>query len=304
MYTYTRLNQVYNSSETILFDDNSKFVFFSDCHRGDGSKADNFIKNRDIYLYSLKHYYEKDFTYIELGDGDELWENDHFSDLFKTHVEVYLLLQKFYTNKRLYMIWGNHDVFKSSRSYVKNTLNRFYDYTAKCYKALYRGIEINEGLILHYKNTPYRIFVIHGHQGDILDDVFWPFSRFLVRHFWRLFEILKYNKCINTTKRKERMIAVQSNIKRWSKNNKKMIIAGHTHKSAFPAPGQIPYFNDGCCINKGYITCIEIQDGCIMLVKWARHMGSNRVASIRREVMAGPKKIEDYFRDNNLFEKK
>jgi hypothetical protein len=29
-----------------------------------------------------------------------------------------------------------------------------------------------------------------------------------------------------------------------------------------------PYFNTGCCVNPGYLTGIEIQNGCISLVKW------------------------------------
>lgn len=295
MHTFQRLSQVYHSSETIPFNDNSKFVFFSDCHRGDGSKADNFYKNRDIYLHSLNYYYEKGFTYIELGDGDELWENDRFSTLFGTHAEAYLLLRKFYLDKRLYMLWGNHDVFKSSRNYVKNALFQYYDSAAQSYKPLFENIKIHEGLILQYTNMSYEIFLVHGHQGDILDDFLWPFSRFFVRHVWKFIENLNNGSRINIARRKERLEAVEGSIKQWARSKKKVVIAGHTHKTAFPLSGQIPYFNDGCCVKKRHITCIEIQNGRISLLKWVRSLNSDGADFVTKEIIAGPERIEAYF---------
>ena len=51
----------------------SKFVIMSDCHRGSG-KTLEIIFWLKIYFAALNDYYKKGFTYIELGDGDELWE--------------------------------------------------------------------------------------------------------------------------------------------------------------------------------------------------------------------------------------
>ena len=73
-----RLDRAYANAKRIPFNDDSKFIFFSDCHRGDNSFADDFANNRNIYLHSLKQYYNNGFHYIELGDGDELWENIQF----------------------------------------------------------------------------------------------------------------------------------------------------------------------------------------------------------------------------------
>ena len=73
-----RLNKLLEKSETIPIDDNSKLVFFSDCHRGVGGGADDFAHNQLICIAALKHYLKEGFTYIELGDGDELWENKDF----------------------------------------------------------------------------------------------------------------------------------------------------------------------------------------------------------------------------------
>jgi len=45
-------------------------MFFSDCHRSNGSHSDEFTKNRNTYLFALEYYYKNGFTYVEAGDGD------------------------------------------------------------------------------------------------------------------------------------------------------------------------------------------------------------------------------------------
>lgn len=291
MYTFMRLKQAYFSSDRIIFDDGSKLVFFSDCHRGDNSKADSFLKNRDIYMYALNFYYENGFTYIELGDGDELWENDRFSSLINAHLEVYLLLQKFYMDNRLYIIWGNHDIFKSCKIFVKNALFQYYDTKMQTYKPLFENIKIHEGLILQHSSNLYNIFAVHGHQGDILNDVLWPFSCFMIRHLWRFIKILRSKNRLIPAKNMERLEVIESNMRQWSQSNNIMVIAGHTHNPAFPTPGNPPYFNDGCCIKANYITCIEIQNGEISLAKWSRNISSQ---TITKEILAGPEKMSAY----------
>ena len=52
----------------------SRFVVFSDAHRGDGTGADDFADNSLIYKCALDYYLAAGFTLIELGDAEELWE--------------------------------------------------------------------------------------------------------------------------------------------------------------------------------------------------------------------------------------
>ncbi len=40
--------------------------------------AKGFADNRNIYYHALRNYYENDFTYVELGDGNVLWKNHDF----------------------------------------------------------------------------------------------------------------------------------------------------------------------------------------------------------------------------------
>ena len=72
MSVASRLSEVFESSEKIPFDDSSKFILFSDCHRGDNSWTDDFAQNQNIFFHALNFYYDGGFTYIEVGDGDEL----------------------------------------------------------------------------------------------------------------------------------------------------------------------------------------------------------------------------------------
>ena len=61
-----KFNKLLEKSETIPIDDNSKMVFFSDCHRGIGDGSDDFAHNQLIYLAALSQYNEQKFTYVEL----------------------------------------------------------------------------------------------------------------------------------------------------------------------------------------------------------------------------------------------
>ena len=76
-----KLNKIFSSSPKIDIDKKSKIVIMSDCHRGEGNNDDNFLKNETIYNGALKYYLKNNFTYIELGDGDELWEVKNINNI-------------------------------------------------------------------------------------------------------------------------------------------------------------------------------------------------------------------------------
>ncbi len=62
----------------------------------------------NLFVAALRYYAKNRFTYIELGDGDELWENRKMEQIAEVHGEVFELLAQFYRKRRLYMIYGNH----------------------------------------------------------------------------------------------------------------------------------------------------------------------------------------------------
>lgn len=104
----------------------SRFVLISDCHRGTGDHNDNFLKNQNLYFAALNYYYERGFSYIELGDGDELWENRSFSRIIDIHSNVFWLLREFKNKGRLYMLYGNHDQSKRHCGYCRKHCSTYH----------------------------------------------------------------------------------------------------------------------------------------------------------------------------------
>ncbi len=291
-----RVSDVYRSSETIVFDDSSRFIIMSDCHRGDGGWADSFSKNQNVYFYALKHYYNKRFTYIELGDGDELWEYKKMQDIVQEHSDVFWMMRKFYKKNRLWMIYGNHDIVKRNPSFGMKNLSRYISVREKGYVPLFENLKMHEGLVLKHMKTNDEIFLIHGHQVDFLNSSIWMIARFLVRYFWRPLENFGVNNVTRTAKNYSKKNAVAKKLSKWAERENKAIIAGHNHKPSFPDNGDVLYFNDGSCVHPRCITGIEISDGEIMLVKWSVKSGMSGQLQIGRDILAGPRKISEIFK--------
>lgn len=295
MNAHKRINRVYNSAEQLSFDDTSRIVLISDCHRGDGGWADDFSKNQNLYFYALTHYYNENYTYIELGDGDELWENKNMSDIKSAHTDVFWLLSKFYKKGRIHFLLGNHDIVKRKDKFVSDNLYKYYDEHEKKQLPLFENINIYEGLILNYLVTGDKILLIHGHQGDLLNDYLWRFARFLVRYVWRPLEMIGVNNPTSPAQNYSKKEKVSRLLYNWSKKERKMMIAGHTHKPVFPDVGDTLYFNDGSCVHPRCITAIEIINGNIMLVKWSIRTREDATLYVGREILAGPVALTEFF---------
>ncbi|SKC47329.1 metallophosphoesterase [Maledivibacter halophilus] len=302
MSTFKRLTKVFNSSKKILIDDSSKIILMSDCHRGDNSWADSFAHNENLLFTSLNYYYNQGFTYIEVGDGDELWENRKFSRIRESHSHIFWIMRKFFLKNRLYMIWGNHDMMKKDEKYLKNNLYYYYDDRQQKNQPLFKNIETHEGIILVHKEKKYKIFVVHGHQGDILNDYLWFLSKFLVRYVWKPLELYSgFKDPTSAAKNFKKKRATEKRILEWVKANNQMIITGHTHRPTIPAPNEALYFNVGSCVHPRCITGIEIKNGQISLIKWSIKAKNNGLLYVGRDVIAGPLKLEDYFENNTCF---
>ena len=74
MFTAKRLDELYRKAKKTHINEHSQIVFMSDIHRGDNSVIDEFGQNRLLYEHALQYYYSDGYTYVEIGDGDELWE--------------------------------------------------------------------------------------------------------------------------------------------------------------------------------------------------------------------------------------
>lgn len=298
MSTLRRIQDVYAHAKEVGYGNLSKLVIMSDIHRGDRDYDDDFAKNRNIYTAALKHYYKLGFTYIELGDGDELWKNDSFADIADSHKEVFIWLAKFYEQDRLHMIYGNHDIAKKNARWVRANLYARYDKKTRRYVPMFPDITVHEGLILRHKTTLRPIFLIHGHQGDLLNDTLWPLGRFLVRHLWRPLEALGVNDPTSASLNGRKTRHVEQDLIKWTRSENIMLIAGHTHRIMFPQAGEPPYFNDGCCVYPHRITALEIQDNHIALVIWSVETRDDSSLYVAREVLESPAPIDGFFTKN------
>lgn len=288
-----KLDKIYSKSKKLSIDGQTKIVIMSDCHRGAGDNYDNFMKNRNIFQSALLHYYHHGFTYIELGDGDEMWEVENYKEIIKEHFDTFQLLKKFYDENRFYMIYGNHDLCKKS----KRVLKKYFYYkndTSKNEELLLNNLEVYESFILDYQG--YEIFMIHGHQVDFMNSTFWRVTRFLVRHIWRHLEHFGIKDPTNTAKNYHVANQVEKKLTKWSKEHNKILIAGHTHRPSYPKIGQELYFNDGSCVHPNGITCLEIENGKITLVKWRFSLKQEQLISVEREVIEGNEMITRFFR--------
>jgi len=299
MSTAKHLSQVMSTAKVIPFDETSKFIIMSDCHRGEGNWGDNFSNNQNLFFTALSYYNKRSFTYIELGDGDELWENRRMKNIIKTHSDAFWLMSLFYREGRLHMIYGNHDIVKKDPRYIQDTCHSFYCDGSNSDLALFPGIEITEGLILKYGNTNDTILLAHGHQGDIINDQLWRLSRFLVRYLWKPLELIGIQNPTSASGNSEKKNYIENNLINWVENNNQMLIAGHTHVPAFPKVGEPLYFNDGCCVHPRCITGIEIANGSISLIKWSIMTRPDQLLYIGREVLEGPVELTDYFAANH-----
>ena len=50
-----------------------------------------------------------------------------FKDIFEANKNVYLLMQKFYNENRLHLIFGNHDFVYKNPNVVKRLLSEYFD---------------------------------------------------------------------------------------------------------------------------------------------------------------------------------
>jgi len=300
-----------------------KLVCMSDMHRGDGSGADDFAKNSLIYRCALEHYLEEGFAYIELGDAEELWENDNFDQIYITHTPVYELLAKFHdpdpAKTRYLKVWGNHDLYWKDHEAV--------------YRTLFPGIEIHEGIFLTAPKGmgcgasrdeaqesgvgegEGTILLIHGHQADPkCSGEGATVSKFFVHHFWSDLQRCGAKDPTRAALNPGLCNEVDRQLHEWANHNDQgiaAIIAGHTHRAVFEnlslterryLESKIKtdgvkikhqpdgsYYNTGSCVHPISITGMEITfEGShgprLCLVEWGQATEGHAVTIQREEL--------------------
>lgn len=256
-----RLDHAFKNAPVLPVSPTTKYVFFSDCHRGIGNNNDNFLKNKTCYTAALQYYIQNGFYYIEVGDGDELWENRKFSQILEMHEDVFLLLSQLHRAGRLFMLYGNHDMIKKKENFSQ--------------ELFIENIKCHEGIILSSDILAKNLYVTHGHQADLFNSVFWKLARFLVRHLWKPLEYRGVLDPTSAAKNNTKKKKLEKRYIAYAQTSNCLLLTGHTHR---PTIGNqdTPYFNSGSCVHPQGITCIELQGFHIQLVKWYASTEKNR----------------------------
>lgn len=282
-----------------------RFIIFSDQHKGARDGADDFAMAAPNYLAALDYYFTEEYTLINLGDSEELWENS-LGKVRKFNQKNLEAEKRFLQQKRFIKIFGNHDLYWDNDPLAWWQLKAIYGEKLKVYEAVLLSTMIY--------NRRLDIFCTHGHQGDAQSDGNW-FSKFFVAKIWApLQAYLRINP--NTPAYNAEKKSLHNSIMyEWSLLQENMLlVTGHTHQPVFGsltllerlyrqfqqagAAGDTgrqnelkneirkrekefsavsidymtmrpSYFNSGCCCySDGDITGIEIAGGCIRLIKW------------------------------------
>ncbi|MBD0331223.1 MAG: metallophosphoesterase [Chitinophagaceae bacterium] len=283
----------------------SKFIIFSDQHKGARNGADDFVLCEPNYLAALDYYNESGFYFIALGDCEELWENTLLA-VKKQQQPSFDREKKFIPRDAFIKIFGNHDLFWGNDPFAPLQLKNIYNVDVPIYEGVVLRTTIN--------NKRVDIFCTHGHQGDKVSDGNW-FSKFFVSKIWApLQAYLRINP--NTPAYDAHLKTLHNSIMyEWSTQQQNLfLITGHTHQPVFESLTHIErlyrqllfarkqndeqmieavrkeiqlrkfeystisedyltmkpsYFNSGCCcFSDGDITGIEISEGYLRLIKW------------------------------------
>ncbi len=200
-----------------------RLVIFSDHHKGDGSAADDFKKNAQLYETALDYYQSRDFHLIVIGDNEELWENryDQILPLYKNLIkkEITMALEC-PANKKKIRIWGNHD--------KEISLQRFQRFCRKRQIRILDNVDHREGLCFGQD-----IFLVHGHQGRFFDDKAWRISRWAVHFIWKTIQKLFHIGIDGPAENFQIREDLEIQYYQWARKMKVMLICGHTHRAMF-----------------------------------------------------------------------
>ena len=75
------------------------------------------------------------------------------------------------------------------------------------------------GLILKHRAYKRSIFLVHGHQGDLINDKWWKLGRFLVRYLWGPLEQFGGNDPTGAAKNEKKRNETERRLMSWVEQN-------------------------------------------------------------------------------------
>jgi predicted phosphodiesterase len=282
-----------------------KFIIFSDQHKGARDGADDFSSCEPNYLAALDHYAKNNFFFISMGDSEELWENS-LGKVKKFNQSTFEAEKEFVRKERFIKIFGNHDLYWDNDPFAWWQLKQIYDQKIKIYEGAVLKTHINnkplhifcthghqgdaasdgnwfskffvakiwaplQAYLRINPNTPaYNITTKSLHNGIMYEWSSEQQDTLLITghthqpvfgsltHIERLYKQFQFAQHQKNT---DEIIRLQQEILKIEKNFTAVAVDYMTMRPY--------YFNSGCCcFTDGDITGIEIDEGCIRLIKW------------------------------------
>ncbi|OGO32906.1 MAG: hypothetical protein A2Z03_07935 [Chloroflexi bacterium RBG_16_56_8] len=179
------------------------------------------------YHAALAYYFKMGYTLVVLGDVEELWE-ERAKPVLTAYAHTIEMESQFHQQGRYWRFWGNHDDDWRFEGPLKRHLVPRYGAPS---------LKVRECLRLKVTDGAQElgaIFLLHGHQGTTESDRFAGISRLAVRFIWRpiqrIFKISLNTPATSWELRERHNVALYT----WAeKQNKLVLIAGHTHRPVF-----------------------------------------------------------------------
>lgn len=289
----------------ITFDkQHDKFIIFSDLHKGARDGADIFAKAEQNYLAALEHYNNKNFCYICLGDSEELWENLFLT--VKKHNKATFQKEKLFIDRKAFIkIFGNHDLYWDNSPLAPVGLLQLYGKSINIYEGIILQTLVNNKTLSVFMTHGHQgDLQSDGNWFSkwFVSNIWGPFQSYLrinpntpanndelkTAHNRMMYQWSSKRKntllitghthqpVFKSLTHIEMLYSELEEAKKVKDRNKITELEqqiNHRHSKGDKLPdfsGYLDtYFNSGCCcFNDGDITGIEIEDGCIRLIKW------------------------------------
>jgi len=185
----------------------SKYLFLSDLHLGDGGRADDLRHNRGILQAALVDYYlERGYTLILGGDIEDL-SKFKLKQIQSAWYPLYAIFDEFQSRGSLRKLVGNHDISLLGRE--------------DCRYALLHGLRLS------WKGRT--ILAFHGHQASRVFVRYQYVSDFIVRYLAKPFNV----KNTSVSGDSRRRFKTERRIYRASLRLGIVALSGHSHRPLF-----------------------------------------------------------------------
>lgn len=290
----------------IPFDVNEgRFIIFSDQHKGAKNGADDFMLCEPNYLAALDYYYQNIYSLIVLGDCEELWENK-LSKVAKQQQPSFDWYKNFVVQNRFHKVIGNHDLDWKNDPWTKTQIKKMFGADLMIYDGVllqtaisdktlqilcthgHQGDRASDGnrlskFFVSKIWAPLQAFVKINPNTPAYDSQLKTLHNRLM-YEWSIdqknlllitghthqpvFESLTYIERLYRDLLKAKAANDASLVQKTQQEIVKRKFE-YDHVSDDYLTMKPTYFNSGCCcFSDGDITGIEIQDGCLRLIKW------------------------------------